>query len=82
MIVHGMKNTEDIGNEPAVVPPPPGGSPPARAPRSPPVTPAWVKAFGLLGLLFVVGFVVLHVLGKGAGHLRHGHTESGFERRP
>jgi hypothetical protein len=36
---------------------------------SPPPAPRWVRVFGVLGLVLLVAFVVLHATGRGLGHL-------------
>lgn len=35
-------------------------------------TPTWVKVFGLVAVVFVVGFVALHLAGGGFGAHMHG----------
>lgn len=45
----------------------------ARSDRGlPPSTPRWVKVFGIIALILVLLFVVLHLTGRGFG----GHTSS------
>jgi hypothetical protein len=36
---------------------------------SPPSTPRWVKAFGIIGLVLVLLFVIMHLTGRGLGGL-------------
>jgi hypothetical protein len=38
----------------------------------PPSTPRWVKVFGIIGIVLVLLFVILHLTGRGFG----GHTPS------
>jgi hypothetical protein len=46
----------------------------ARSDRgSPPSTPLWVKAFGIVALILVLLFVLLHL----SGHAPRGHTSTG-----
>jgi hypothetical protein len=37
--------------------------------ESPPSTPRWVKVFGVIGLVLVLLFVILHLTGRGLGGL-------------
>jgi len=43
---------------------------PSPAGNRPPATPHWVKVFGFIAIVFVVLFVILHLIGRGFG----GHT--------
>jgi hypothetical protein len=36
-------------------------------------TPRWVKAFGIIAVLFVIAFAALHLTGRGFGPGMHGH---------
>jgi hypothetical protein len=40
-------------------------------PGSPPSTPRWVKVFGIIFIILVLVFAILHLTGNGLGHL-HG----------
>ncbi len=69
-------DADDRSGARAMAPEEPPGS---HALTQAPATPAWVKVFAALGLVFLVGFIVLHALGRGMGHHGHGssahHTE-------
>jgi hypothetical protein len=43
---------------------------PSPAGNQPPATPRWVKVFGIIGIVLVLLFVILHLAGRGFG----GHT--------
>ncbi len=40
-------------------------------PETPPATPRWVKVFGIVVIVVLVTFVILHLLGLGFGRM-HG----------
>ena len=40
-------------------------------PEAPPGVPRWVKAFGIVLLILILAFVILHLTGNGFGNL-HG----------
>jgi hypothetical protein len=45
---------------------------PSSGDDAPPPTPRWVKAFGLLIVILVLAFVVLHLTGNSLGNHRPG----------
>ena len=58
---------------------PDSGSDTGEAPDrgSPPPTPFWVKALGIIAIVLVLLFVIMHLTGHGlGGHTPGGHTPS------
>lgn len=47
-------------------------SDPQASPTPTSTTPTWVKVFGLVAAIFVIGFVALHLAGGGFGAHMHG----------
>lgn len=47
--------------------------------ESPPPKPLWVKVFGIVGVILVLLFIVLHLTGNGFGG-HGGHTSPSTER--
>lgn len=43
--------------------------------------PRWVKVFGIIGLLLVVTFAILHLTGNGFGRHMHGGSDRPVEQR-
>jgi len=45
---------------------------PTAPPLLPPAAPRWVKTFGIVALVLVLLFVVMHLMGRGlSGHMGH-----------
>jgi hypothetical protein len=44
-------------------------------------TPRWVKLFGIIGLVLVVAFAILHLTGNGFGRHMHGGGDPAVEQR-
>jgi hypothetical protein len=69
-------NTVDTLSRPAQT----GGSTDVDADReSPPSTPGWVKAFGIIAVVLVLLFVGMHLTGNGPMHTPSGGTEHGMQ---
>jgi hypothetical protein len=57
-----------------------GDSDPAR--ESPPGTPRWVKAFGILLLVLLLAFAGLHLSGNAPTHIGASGAQHGLEKTP